>query len=188
MITINTATKVVKTYQKYDLIFYPDTILKKPTEFFDFNNPPIDPIFLASSMFHTMFENKGMGLSANQIGFSLSIFTVGLENNNKQIFFNPKIVETSNEMEEHIEGCLSFPRLFLKVERPKWVVMSWQHVDGKSNERRYEGLTARIILHEMDHILGTDYTKLVGKTQLMIAKDKQQKQLKKENKIRKSNI
>jgi peptide deformylase len=174
-IKINVGTGLIKSYDELKLVKFTDPILKRIPEKFDFSNPQIDPVYLASSMFHTMFKHKGFGLSANQVGYSLSVFTVGLDDSNKQIFFNPKIVEVAKEIEETIEGCLSYPNLFLKIKRPKWVVIDWQHIDGKSNERRYEGLTARIILHEMDHQNGSNFTNLVGKTTLMMAREKVKK-------------
>ena len=180
-IKINTGTGLIKSYDELKLVKFTDPILKKIPEKFDFSNPQVNTLYLASSMFHTMFKNKGLGLSANQAGYSLSVFTVGLDDSNKQIFFNPRIVEVAKETEETIEGCLSYPNLFLKVKRPKWVVIEWQHVDGKSNQRRYEGLTARVILHEMDHQNGSNFTKLAGKTSLMLAK-------KKVNKINKNKV
>lgn len=174
-IKINTGTGLIKSYDDLVLVKFNDPILKKIPEKFDFSNPQIDPVYLASSLFHTMFKNKGLGLSANQVNYSLNVFTVGLDDSNKQVFFNPKIVEVAKDIEEAIEGCLSYPGLFLKIKRPKWAVISWQHVDGKSNERRYEGLTARVILHEMDHQNGSNFTKIAGKTSLMMAQEKLRK-------------
>ena len=171
-ITINTEKNSVIQYEQYKLVSATDSILKTPTIPYDLKNPPTDTLYFAKSMFYTMFQNKGLGLSANQVGFPWSVFVVGYEDSNKQIFFNPRIVETSVEADIHDEGCLSYPGLYLKVKRPVWVKIAWEHIDGTPNERQFHGLTARVILHEYDHILGENYTQKIGKTSLRLAKEK----------------
>lgn len=169
-IKINTSTNMIISYTDLPIVNEFNPILKRPTAPFDFKNPQVDPVWFASSLFHTMLKHKSLGLTANQVGYSLGVFTVGYENSNKQVFFNPRIVEVSPETEKYVEGCLTYPELFLKVERPKWIVISFQHVDGTLNERRYEHLTARVILHCMDYINGENFTQKVGETSLAMAR------------------
>ena len=120
-------------------------------------------------------ENKGLGLSAPQIGKPYRVFVIGYDNSNKQVFFNPEIIYTSEEEEDHLEGCLSFPRLFFKVSRPKQIKVKYQHISGEWRENEYHGLTARCILHENDHLNGICFIERVGKTTLMMAREKERK-------------
>jgi peptide deformylase len=181
MITIDTGLGIRK-HEIYKLVSENDPALWQPTEDFDFANPPIDPVYLAGSLFGTMFANRGIGLSANQVGLPYRVFVVGLENENKQVFFNPKIVAISDEIVTYDEGCLSFPQLFLKVKRPSWVTLSYQHVSGETRQDTFHGLTARVVLHEYDHMEGKTMLDNVGKTSIMMAREKQKK-LRAKNKV-----
>ena len=93
-----------------------DLILKTELEYFDFSNPPTDPIQLARDLAETMIENKGLGLAANQVGLPYRAFVI----NGEQILacFNPKIVDSSADQVYMLEGCLSHPGLSVKIKRP----------------------------------------------------------------------
>ena len=175
MIKINTVAQTIRPYEIYKLVSSNDPILKHVCKPFDFSDLPENPVHLASSMFETMFENKGLGLSAPQIGKPYRVFVIGYDNSNKQVFFNPEIIYTSEEEEDHLEGCLSFPRLFFKVSRPKQIKVKYQHISGEWRENEYHGLTARCILHENDHLNGICFIERVGKTTLMMAREKERK-------------
>lgn len=177
MITIDTYYGI-RTHEIYKLVKETDPILRQPTVDFDFSNPQMDAAYLASSLFETMFENKGIGLSANQIGLPYRVFVVGFEKENKQVFFNPRIVEASLEQVVLDEGCLSFPQLYLKVKRPSWVTVEYQHVNGEQKRDTFHGLTARVILHEYDHMEGKTMLDNVGKTAIMMAREKRKKLIK----------
>lgn len=181
MIKINTAAQTIRPYEIYDLVKNTDSILKKVCEPFDFSKPPINPIHLASSLFETMFKNSGLGLAAPQVGIPYRVFVVGFDNTNKQVFFNPEIIETSNIFDDHLEGCLSFKNLFFKVRRPHEIKIKYQHVSGEWKEDKFVGLTSRCIQHEMDHLDGVCFTERVGKTTLMMAKEKERKRRIKES-------
>ena len=178
-LTIVTGTTSVIPYEIYKLVKENDKILKTPTQPFDFSNQPISAVYLASSLFKTMFEGGGLGLAANQCGIGLSVFVCGIEEANKQVFFNPEIIETSEEYVSGPEGCLSARFLFLKVERPKWIRVKYQHVTGEWKEGKYEGMTARVIHHEIDHLKGKFFTSYVGKVTLAKAREDRRKMLKK---------
>ena len=179
IIKIDTSKPYNILHEIYDLVPETDPILKEVMPPFDFKNPPTSAPNLATNLFETMFAKKGLGLSANQCGLRYRVFVVGYDNSNKQVFFNPEIAETSVDQDIHVEGCLSYPALFLKVKRPTWIVIKYQHVDGELRENRYEGLTARVILHEMDHMDGKLFTERVGPTTLALARDKRKKTLRK---------
>lgn len=175
MLKINTETQTIRPYEIYDLVKSTDPILKDISKPFDFSNPPINPVHFASSLFETMFNNGGIGLSAPQVGFSYRVFVVGYDNTNKQVFFNPEIIERSKQEEDLLEGCLTFKKLCFRVSRSKEIKIKYQHVNGEWKEETYSGLTARCIQHEYDHLDGICFTERVGKTTLMMAREKERK-------------
>jgi len=164
-------------YEVYDLIDEYSEILGNKLEPFDFNNPPIDPRYLAVSLIETMAKNRGIGLAANQVGLPYRVFVMGAQNV-AFACFNPEILNTKGE-ETVPEGCLSFPGLYLKVKRPYMIDVRYTEMNGNVKEVTFEGLTARIFQHELDHLNGVRFTSLVGPVALDIAKQKVKKNLKK---------
>ena len=133
---------------------------------------------LVSQMKMTMKLYGGIGLSANQVGIPCRVFVMGTDD-----FFiaciNPKVIEQSEETEIATEGCLSFPALQLKIERPKWIVAEYTDKDGEIKQQRFEGMTARCYLHELDHMNGICYTSLIKPVALQLARQKAEKLMKK---------
>jgi peptide deformylase len=125
----------------------------------------------------TMEKFGGIGLSANQCGVIARIFIIGYENFS-MVCINPKVIAQSDEMQKADEGCLSFPALYCKIERPKWVDVEYTNELGETVQTRLEGLTARCYLHELDHMNGIKFTSHVGPVALQMAKIKQQKRIK----------
>jgi len=103
-----------------------------------------------------MVYHRGIGLSAPQVGLPYRVFVVGdpgdLEN--IKVFFNPRIVDTSEENVLIEEGCLSFPGLFMKVKRPATVRIRFADPRGVIDTQVYDEIPARAILHEFDHMDG----------------------------------
>ena len=101
--------------------------------------------------------------------------------NKKEIIacFNPKIIQERPENIIMDEGCLTFPGIWLKVSRPDHITCSFEDENGELNEVEMFGLEARIFQHEYDHMEGTNFTKLVSKLRLNMAKKRSIKQLKK---------
>jgi peptide deformylase len=131
------------------------TLYQKLPEF-DFKNPPVNPTEFASSLVETCKANNGLGLSANQCGYTHRVFVMGT-GEDYVAFFNPELI--SSEGESHMdEGCLSFPLLTLKVTRPKTIHVKYQDFKGETHTKTFEGLTARCFLHELDHMNGIMYT------------------------------
>lgn len=108
---------------------------------------------LAQDMIATMWQSDGVGLAAPQIGQSLRLIIVA---SGKQAvsLINPVIMYKSFRKEIMEEGCLSVPGLFGPVKRPKTIRYRAYTVDGKKVSFKAEGLTARIIQHELDHLNG----------------------------------
>lgn len=134
-------------------------ILTQKLEDFDFENPPYNPNQFASSLVETCKQNKGLGLSANQCGFKYRVFVMGDPLGDYVAFFNPKIVDASMTTAHMSEGCLSFPHLFLNITRPESIVVEYQDFTGEKKAARFSGLSARVFLHEYDHMNGVVFTK-----------------------------
>ena len=153
-----------------------DPILKQPAEYFDFDNPPMDPTELFETLKETMIANNGLGLAAPQIGIPYHVFVIGNPKEPDSIFsvFNPRVVdETGEEIME--EGCLTFPGLFIKIKRAKEIRARFSGHDGYVDTMPFVGYTARAFLHEYDHLQGMLFTKRATKLQLDRAKQQKAK-------------
>ena len=124
---------------------------------FDFSNPPVDPNKFASSLVETCKKYGGLGLSANQCGFNHRVFVMG-SGDNYVAFFNPEITWSSEEKIKMEEGCLTYLDLFLNIERPISIMVSYQDFTGEKKTTQFAGLTARCFQHELDHMNGIVYT------------------------------
>lgn len=131
-------------------------ILKEKMPAFDFQNPMMDPVELYNDLAETMRENEGLGLSANQIGVRTRAFVMRAEN----IIgvFNPRVVDISSETVYLEEGCLSYPNLFVKVKRPRKIKVRYTNPNGETETRTFDGMSARVFLHELDHLDGILHT------------------------------
>lgn len=109
---------------------------------------------LIDAMFTTMAEANGVGLAAPQVGVDSRLFVVDIPDFGKRVFINPQIIETSIEVSCAEEGCLSVPGLWHDVERPSSIVVQAQDEKGKVFTLKADGLLARAIQHENDHLNG----------------------------------
>ena len=112
---------------------------------------------LADAMVETLDEADGVGLAGPQIGVPKKIFAIHLKGEEPIIFINPSIVATSIEEGPYEEGCLSIPGVFHDVIRPLRVTIQAQDVSGKAFTIEADGLLARAIQHENDHLHGKLY-------------------------------
>ena len=108
---------------------------------------------LAQDMLETMREHEGVGLAANQVGRLKRILVAALEDE-EYVIVNPEINEIGDEDEKDVEGCLSIPEIQVEVERSSRVAVSGQDRSGAPVRLEVEGLLARILQHEMDHLNG----------------------------------
>lgn len=145
-----------------------DPILKQTLEKFDFKNPPVDPVLLYQDLAQTMIEHNGIGLSANQIGLPYRAFVMRAED--VIGVFNPIIVDFSAETVTLEEGCLSYPNLFVKINRPKKIKARYTLPNGEVVTQVFDGITARCFQHELDHLDGILYTKRANRIHLEHAK------------------
>lgn len=109
---------------------------------------------LADDMLETMRGAAGAGLAANQVGVMKRLFTWATDDEHDGAIVNPEVLETSEEVQDGEEGCLSFPGLFYPTVRPLRVRISAADVYGERRELVGEELMARIVLHEIDHLNG----------------------------------
>lgn len=142
----------LKGIDTYPLVSSNDPILKEEAEDFDFQNPPVNPVELYQKLSSTMVREGGLGLSANQCGLPYRAFVMTGENITG--VFNPKIVDQSNETIVLDEGCLSYPNLFIRIKRPRKIKVRYQTPIGEVVTEVYDGITARIFQHELDHLDG----------------------------------
>ena len=129
-----------------------------------------------------MVKYGGIGLSANQVGLPFRMFVMGghpqIENGKVRNWFNPLIKDFSQETVNMKEGCLSFPFLFLMINRPKWVNVQYSDENGETVEEYLHGMSSRIFQHENEHMNGYIFTDLVSKFKLERAKEARKKMLK----------
>ena len=145
------------------LIKHPDVFLKQETHKVEFplSNSNVD---LIHNMKTVMYNNNGIGLAANQVGFNRRIFVMDVSNerDNAQVFINPVITSKNNIKMGEIEGCLSCPGEEVKVSRSISVNLEWFCEHGEKQHKTFYHLPCRVILHEMDHLnnkLILDYKK-----------------------------
>ena len=138
---------------------------------------------IVTDMEETMADRDGIGLAATQVGLDLRLLLLspyafeGESGMGKPsvVIINPEIIERSEEMEIAEEGCLSFPQVFIPVERPIRTKIRAYDVDGKPYEIQGDGLGARAILHEIDHLNGVVMIDHVSHLQRRRALKKHQK-------------
>jgi len=150
---------------KLELIPFTDPILHQKTQPFDFEKPPHDPAELVAGMNALMEEKNGLGLSAPQVGIPFAMFIM----RGPIVVFNPVIVTLSNELIRLDEGCLSYPGLSLSIERPRHLRVRYQDAKGATETATYANMTARCVLHEMDHLDGIVFLEKVSKLRLDMA-------------------
>lgn len=137
------------------IVLYPDPILLTPTERVEAIDDDVRT--LVGDMVDTMYAAPGIGLAANQVGVSKRICVVDLsvgENPGElKVFINPRVVASAGaEVAE--EGCLSFPDIHLDIERPFTATVEAEDLNGTTFRVAAEGLLARAMQHEIEHLEG----------------------------------
>ncbi|MEJ2567329.1 MAG: peptide deformylase [candidate division WOR-3 bacterium] len=147
-----------------DIRIYPDSILhERAKEVKDFTGVH----HLVEKMLKTMHDEGGLGLAANQIGVASQVF-VGRSDEEKGqlILVNPIIVKAGGE-DVMGEGCLSVPEATIEIPRSEILVVRGLDADGKEVEYKAEGLIARMIQHEIDHLNGVIILDYLSKEDLL---------------------
>jgi len=167
-----------------------DPILRKACEPFDFNEPVMDPYELSEGLHKLRKEGAGIGLAAPQVGINTQVLVIGMGNfetegvdDYDQVFFNPTVVETNTEQMYMVEGCLSFPNLFVKVKRPTEIILKWDTEEGSECEEKFVGMTSRILQHEIDHLNGITFLQRANRFHLQKAQKNRKLSERRRNKI-----
>lgn len=136
-----------------EIVLWPDPVLLSPAQ-------PVAHVDLrvrqiVSEMRRVMFDLRGVGLAAPQVGVALRLMLVcpSGEPGDEQVLLNPRVLSQEGSQVGE-EGCLSFPGIYGNVERARKVRLAYQDLDGKAREMDLEGFVARIVLHEGDHLDG----------------------------------
>ena len=131
-----------------------DVLRQKATPVTEIND---DIRKLAEDMFDTMIAANGVGLACPQVGLSIRMFVIIADDDVRRVFINPQIISTSSELVDFEEGCLSMPGFNEVIRRPEKVTVQALDENGKPFTLEADGLLARIIQHENDHLDGIVY-------------------------------
>ena len=139
-----------------DIITVPNEILKKISE--PIVNVGVNEKKLINDLFETMYNSKGIGLAAVQVGILKRVLVIDVsskdEKKNPMSFINPVIKNLSDETSVYEEGCLSIPETFIEIERPKVCEVEYIDLDGKKKMIKCEGLLSTCLQHEINHLDG----------------------------------
>jgi len=163
------------------IVAYGTPVLREETNEIDKDYPDLD--ILLKNMFETMYASKGVGLAAPQIGKALRIFIVDASGFNdegeypeladfKRIYINPIIVEESGKEWKFEEGCLSIPGIREDVSRKSVVTVEYYNENFELVEETLDGIAARVVQHEYDHIEAVLFTDLINPLRKRLIKGK----------------
>jgi peptide deformylase len=158
-----------------EIVIFPDPRLRAVSE-------PVETIddeirVLVSDMQESMYYNEGAGLAAVQVGVHKRIFIAdpmlagGTREDPTLVYINPEIGATEGEQDGD-EGCLSFPGIFVPINRPGRVTIRAMDLDGEAFEQTGEGILARAFLHETEHLDGKLLIDNVGRLKAQFIKRK----------------
>jgi len=158
-----------------NLITYPNEILDREVKDVDLENPGFDPVELKKEMVDFMIANNGIGLSANQIGLDAKVFVMGDSVKNSTMCINPTVLQYTADTVVDVEGCLSFPNVFVKIKRPKEILAKYWNENLEECTVKIEGYSAKCYLHELDHLLGITFKDRASKLKWDMAQKKARK-------------
>ncbi len=128
-----------------------DVLRKKCSSVVEFDKKLED---LIDAMIITMREGNGIGLAGPQVGVEQRLFVCQIQDQPPMVFINPEIIGTSEEQIPYEEGCLSIPGIYSDVIRPEWIKVQAWNLNGRPFNLEADGILARVIQHEMDHLKG----------------------------------
>ena len=169
------------------IVAYGQSILRKVGVAIDAQYPQLNE--LIADMWETMYKSNGVGLAAPQINKAIRLFVIDTvqivegfdeedkkeypnERGVKKVFINAQIIEESGDEWAYNEGCLSIPKVREDVLRKKVVVISYQDENFVAHTETFEGITARVIQHEYDHIEGKLFIDYITQLRKQLLKGK----------------
>lgn len=151
---------------------YGDPILREKALLVEEITPDI--LNLIKDMAETMYADSGVGLAAPQVGVSKRIITIDEDEEKLLVLLNPEIIKSEGEAVEE-EGCLSVPGVYSEVKRSLKVAVKALNENGDPIEITKEGLTARALQHEIDHLNGILFIDKIGRMERQILLNKLKK-------------
>lgn len=161
------------------VVIWPDPRLRQPSEPVASIDDSVRELY--RDLCDSMYAENGLGMASLQLGDPRRMFIVepklaGLTETDLPLcFINPEILETSDEVQDSEEGCLSFPEIYIKVKRSMRAKLRAMGIDGKVFEIEGEALLARCLLHEHDHLTGKLLVDFVGPLKRQMIKKKLQR-------------
>lgn len=149
----------------YPIIAYGNPVLRDECEDIEENDKELPQ--LIDDMFETMYNAEGVGLAAPQIGKAVRVFIVDASpfkdeepelEHFKKVFINPEMVEEKGKEWGFVEGCLSIPGIRENVNRKPTITINYLDENFEEHEETYDGIAARVIQHEYDHVEGVLFT------------------------------
>ena len=129
---------------------------------------------IVDEMFELMYEANGVGLAANQVDLPFRLFIVNLaakkDEGEEMVFINP-VVSSPKGTDEKEEGCLSLPGIYAPVKRPEKVKFNAYNLKGEELEAELDGLMARVVQHETDHLDGIMFIDKLSTTNSMVVEE-----------------
>ena len=161
------------------VVVWPDDRLRQPSVEIKEIDASVRALY--QDLVDSMYAENGLGIASLQLGDPRRMFIVEPKLANRAAsdppvaFINPEVLWTSEEMQDSEEGCLSFPEIYIKVKRPLRARVRAMGLDGATFELEGEGLLARCLLHENDHLTGKLLVDFVGPLKRQMIKKKLQK-------------
>jgi peptide deformylase len=161
------------------VVIWPDPRLRAPSVSIEAVDDSVRELY--RDLCDSMYAENGLGMAALQIGDNRRMFVVEPklagrpETESPVCFMNPEVIETSEDMQDSEEGCLSFPDIYVKVKRPMRCKIRALGLDGMQFELAGEALLARCLLHENDHLTGKLLVDFVGPLKRQMIKKKLQR-------------
>jgi len=164
---------------KLKIVKYGDPVLSREAEpVVEFDGQLAE---LVENMFETMRAASGVGLAAPQVALAKKLFVMdcsgGKDPQQRIVCINPQIIETKGKIVSE-EGCLSFPGIYFEIERPEVVTVTAQDVHGKEFTIETQGLAARCVTHETDHLYGKVFIEYLSPLKRDLIKRKIKKKIK----------
>jgi peptide deformylase len=161
------------------VVAYGHPTLRKMAKEIDASHPGLQE--LIGNMFETMYQSDGVGLAAPQVNHSIRLITIDampfVENHPeaadfKKVFINPKIYHEEGEEWSFNEGCLSFPGLRQDILRKPVIYLRWMDENFQPHDQKFDGVLARVIQHEYDHLEGILFIDRMNPLKRMVIKSR----------------
>lgn len=159
------------------ITYYGNPILRKKLQAVDPKDPKVHQLIL--EMIPAMYDDDGIGLSANQVGEDKRLFVIGkdafTDERGDSAFINAEILAYSDEEMDYEEGCLSVPDIRETVSRPAVIQVAYEDMQGNKHEETLTGFPARVFQHEYDHTNGLFFVDRISPLRRSLLKKKLKK-------------